>query len=73
MILIVGATGYLGNATARRLLAAGEPVRAMTRTPAKARDLQALGAEVVVGDLRDEASLRRACAGADRVLQPLMR
>jgi len=67
MILIVGATGYLGNATARRLLAAGEAVRAMTRTAAKAQDLQELGAEVVVGDLRDEASLRRACNGADRV------
>jgi uncharacterized protein YbjT (DUF2867 family) len=68
MILIVGATGYLGNATARRLLATGESVRAMTRTPAKAQNLQELGAEVVQGDLRDEASLRRACQGADRVL-----
>lgn len=68
MILIVGATGYLGNATARRLLAAGESVRAMTRTPAKAQDLQELGAEVVQGDLRDQASLRRACQGVDRLL-----
>ena len=67
MILIVGATGYLGNAAARRLLAKGESVRAMTRTPAKARDLLELGAEVVEGDLRDEGSLRRACQGADRV------
>ena len=50
MILIVGATGYLGSATARRLLARGESVRAMTRTPAKALALQELGAEVVVGD-----------------------
>jgi uncharacterized protein YbjT (DUF2867 family) len=68
MILIVGATGYLGNAAARRLLAAGEAVRAMTRTPVRAQALQELGAEVVVGDLHDEASLRRACKGADRVL-----
>lgn len=67
MILIVGATGYLGNAAARRLLAAGESVRAMTRTPAKVQNLLELGAEVVQGDLRDEASLRRACQGADRV------
>lgn len=67
MILIVGATGYLGNATARRLLAAGEAVRAMTRTPAKGQALQEMGAEVVVGDLCDEASLRRACSGVDRV------
>jgi uncharacterized protein YbjT (DUF2867 family) len=67
MILIVGATGYLGRATARRLLARGESVRAMTRAPAKAEALRELGAEVVVGDLHDEASLRRACSGADRV------
>ena len=67
MILIVGATGYVGNATARRLLAAGESVRAMTRTPAKALDLQELGAEIVAGDLTDQASLRRAVKGADRV------
>ena len=68
MILIVGATGYLGKATARRLLARGEAVRAMTRSPEKAQELQALGAEVVQGDLTDEASLRRACFGVDRVL-----
>lgn len=68
MILIVGATGYLGTATAKRLLAGGESVRAMTRTPEKAQELQALGVEVVQGDLRDEASLRRACTGVDRVL-----
>ncbi len=67
MILIVGATGYLGNATTRRLLAGGESVRAMTRTPEKAQELQALGAEVVQGDLRDEASRRGACTGVDRV------
>lgn len=67
MILIVGATGYLGNAAARRLLAAGESVRTMTSTPDKAQALQELGAEVVIGDLRDEASLRRACSGVDRV------
>lgn len=67
MILIVGASGYLGNATARQLLAGGEAVRAMTRDPARARTLREMGAEVVTGDLRDEASLRRACRGVDRV------
>jgi uncharacterized protein YbjT (DUF2867 family) len=67
MILVVGATGYLGSATARRLLAAGESVRAMRRAPAQALDLQELGAEVVTGDLRDELSLCRACHGVDRV------
>lgn len=68
MILIVGATGFLGSATAKRLLAEGYAVRAMTRTPAKAAELGRLGAEIVQGDLCDADSLRRACAGADKVL-----
>lgn len=67
-ILIVGATGVLGHATALRLLAQGVPVRTMTRSPANAADLAAHGAEVVAGDLIDAASLTRACAGIDRVL-----
>ncbi len=68
MLLIVGATGVLGREATRQLLAAGYQVRAMTRTPEKAADLQELGAEVVQGDLIDPASLERACAGADAVL-----
>jgi NADH dehydrogenase len=68
MILIVGARGRLGGGVARRLLAAGRPVRALSRTPAALADLAALGAEVVAGDLRDPGSLARACGGVDRVL-----
>ena len=67
-ILVIGATGVLGRPVVRRLLALGYAVRAMTRTPQRAEDLAALGAEVVVGDLVDRASLVAACAGADRVL-----
>jgi uncharacterized protein YbjT (DUF2867 family) len=68
MILIVGASGRMGSAATRQLLAAGERVRAMSRAPDKLAQLQALGAEVVAGDLRDAGSLARACAGVDRVL-----
>ena len=67
-ILVVGATGVLGHATAQRLLAQGVGVRAMTRSPERAADLAAQGAEVVAGDLTDTASLSRACTGIDRVL-----
>ncbi|MEO7244535.1 MAG: SDR family oxidoreductase [Rubrivivax sp.] len=67
-ILVVGATGVLGRTTARRLLAQGFAVRAMTRSPDRAADLVAEGAEVVAGDLVDPASLAQACAGTDRVL-----
>jgi uncharacterized protein YbjT (DUF2867 family) len=66
LILITGATGQQGGATARELLAAGHKVRAMTRNPASdaAKALAARGAEIVQGDLNDEASVRRALAGA---------
>jgi NADH dehydrogenase len=68
MILVAGATGVLGSATTKQLLAQGHTVRAMTRTPAKAAELGRLGAEIVQGDLREPDSLRRACEGAEKVL-----
>lgn len=68
MILIVGGTGALGRATAQRLLAKGTAVRVMARTPENTAELQALGAEIVLGDLLDKASLAQACRGVDKVL-----
>ncbi|HKS71064.1 MAG TPA: SDR family oxidoreductase, partial [Ktedonobacterales bacterium] len=67
MILIVGASGRLGGTVARRLLAEGRPVRALSRRPEKLGELARLGAEVVAGDLRDPTSLARACGGAEIV------
>ncbi|WP_280418331.1 NmrA family NAD(P)-binding protein [Nocardia carnea] len=68
-VLVTGATGKQGGATARALLAAGIPVRALVRDPAAepARAVAALGAELVVGDLRDRDSVSRAAAGARSV------
>lgn len=64
-ILVTGATGAQGGALVPLLLQRGFSVRALTRNPDKpaGRALAALGAEVVAGDLDDEASLRRACEG----------
>jgi uncharacterized protein YbjT (DUF2867 family) len=66
LIVVTGATGQQGGATARELLAAGHKVRAVTRKPAgdAAKALAKLGAEVVQGDLDDAASLRKAFGGA---------
>ncbi|HVF40517.1 MAG TPA: SDR family oxidoreductase [Gemmatimonadaceae bacterium] len=68
MILIVGATGNLGGFVARQLIAKGHPVRAMTRDRTRATALEAIGAEVVTGDLRDPESLRAATRGARAVV-----
>lgn len=68
-VLVAGATGKQGGATARALLAAGIPVRALVRDPGteQARAVAALGAELVPGDLRDRESITRAAAGARSV------
>jgi NADH dehydrogenase len=71
MKLVVGATGMLGTEICRLLRAREEPVRALVRAtadPVKVDALRALGAEIVTGDLRDPASLQRACLGASCVL-----
>lgn len=65
-ILVTGATGQQGGASARHLQARGWSVRALTRDPQKpaARALAEAGVEVVQGDLTDRASLDRALQGA---------
>ncbi len=65
-VLVTGATGRQGGATARRLLERGWPVRALTRNPdtPAARALAGRGAEVVRGDLDDPTSVARAVDGA---------
>lgn len=68
MILAVGAMGVVGRAIVARLLARGETVRALVRPDSRAADLEAAGADLVVGDLRDAGSLDRACRGVDVVV-----
>ncbi|MFE9424906.1 NmrA family NAD(P)-binding protein [Kitasatospora sp. NPDC006697] len=65
-VAVTGATGAQGGAATRALLAAGRPVRALTRTPGSpaADALRALGAEVVRADFEDPGSLRSALTGA---------
>jgi uncharacterized protein YbjT (DUF2867 family) len=66
LVVVIGATGKQGGATARRLLAEGRPVRAVVRdtaTPA-ASALAAAGAQLVRGDLDDPAGLPPALDGA---------
>ena len=67
-VLVVGATGALGRPVVRGLLERGVAVRGLSRHPERGADLAGLGAEMVVGDLTDAASLQRALAGCTRVL-----
>jgi len=66
-LLVVGATGVLGQQVTRRLVESGHHVRAMTRNVRASHSLSKLGAQPVIADLIDRRSLERACAGVDRV------
>src|SRR3989441_11447501 len=65
-ILITGVTGHQGGAVAQALKSSGFRLRGMTRKPEseQAAALARHGVDIVKGDLDDEATLRRALAGA---------
>ncbi|MEU7576667.1 NmrA/HSCARG family protein [Streptomyces sp. NPDC041068] len=73
-VLVTGATGKQGGATARALLAQGVPVRALVRDPAtdRAQAIEALGVELVTGDLHDRHSVIRAAEGVRAVFSVQM-
>ena len=70
MKLVVGATGVVGFEIARILTERGARVRALVRSssaPERVEHLRAMGAAIVVGDLKSRASLDEACRGAEVV------
>jgi dihydroflavonol-4-reductase len=66
--LVTGATGFVGSAVARTLLARGHELRLLSRANSDRRNIAELDAEVAVGDLTDAASLKRAAAGCRYVV-----
>ena len=66
IIAVTGATGQQGGAVARKLLADGWKVRALTRDVNKpaAQELASLGAELAAGDMDNRAELEAAFQGA---------
>ena len=66
-ILVTGATGFVGAAVARALLARGQKVRVLTRAASSRRNIEGLDVEVAQGDLLDPESLARAVAGCRSV------
>jgi NADH dehydrogenase len=68
MILVAGGTGTLGTRLVPLLRAGGEPIRVLTRDPARAGHLLRDGVEVATGDVRDPGSLSRAMDGVSTVV-----
>lgn len=59
-VLLTGATGLLGNAVARLLVAKGRRVRALVRNVKRAESIVPKGCELVPGDVTDAASVLAA-------------
>ncbi len=65
--LVTGATGFLGSAVMRCLLAAGHQVRVLVRPESDRRNLENFPVEIATGDLREHDSLKHAVDGCDSV------
>jgi uncharacterized protein YbjT (DUF2867 family) len=64
LVLLTGATGYVGGRLLRRLEACGRPVRCLARRPEFLKGRAGASTEAVAGDLLDAASLEPAFSGA---------
>ncbi|GAC67806.1 NAD-dependent epimerase/dehydratase family protein [Gordonia soli] len=68
MILVIGATGFLGSHVVRQVAASGETVRVLTRTTSDLRPIADVPVDHVVGELTDTELVRRAMAGCSAVV-----
>jgi nucleoside-diphosphate-sugar epimerase len=79
LILITGATGFLGRNLCERLTHQGHRLRALVRPASPARGasdtlfLEALGVEIATGDVRDLESVKAAMVGCDTVIHAAAR
>jgi dihydroflavonol-4-reductase len=62
-VFVTGGSGFLGRAVVELLVARGERVLALARSSEARRTLEELGAEAVVGDVRDRGALTHAMRG----------
>ena len=67
-VLVTGASGFVGSAVARIARERGFDVRVVIRKTSSRQNLEGLDAEVVIGDMRDEASMRAAMKGVRYLL-----
>ncbi len=70
-VLVTGATGKVGHAVARALVARGDDVRALVRNPGRAAGLLPPGVDARRGDATDRASVDAAAVGCQLVFNAM--
>lgn len=68
MYLITGATGSLGRRIVRQLRTNDQPVRAFVRLNSHFGELEDRGAEILIGDLKQERDIIKACRNVQYII-----
>ena len=67
MILLTGASGFIGSHLLKRLRAESMDVRCLVR-PSSVSSIRATGVEIIPGDIRDPQAVRKAMGGVHTVV-----
>ncbi len=67
-VFVTGGTGFIGGELIRQLRGRGDQVSCLIRSPQKGAALEALGCELIAGDLADSEAIRAGMNGAEAVI-----
>jgi len=66
-VLVTGASGFVGSAVARALVARGDDVRVLLREGSSRKNIDGLDCRVMIGDMRDAKAMTKAMEGVRHV------
>lgn len=67
-VMVTGGTGFIGGYVLGRLAGSGHNIRCLARRTSDTSAVEEIGAEIIVGDVRDRESVKKAVNGMDAVI-----